>query len=65
MLTSLTMDERQFNKFYFVTDLYALMPPFETFLNVDKTARLRHFFDVSIYSNKRHFHMFQENFEEK
>ncbi|XP_021205683.2 tetratricopeptide repeat protein 14 homolog isoform X4 [Bombyx mandarina] len=26
-------------------NLYALMPPFETFLNVDKTARLRHFFD--------------------
>ncbi|KAI5635391.1 tetratricopeptide repeat domain-containing protein [Phthorimaea operculella] len=25
--------------------LYALMPPFETFLNVDKSARLRHFFD--------------------
>lgn len=25
--------------------LYALMPPFETFLNVDKAARLRHFFD--------------------
>lgn len=24
------------------------MPPFETFLNVDKSARLRHFFDVSI-----------------
>lgn len=32
---------------YFFTDLFALMPPFETFLNVDKTARLRHFFDVS------------------
>ncbi|CAH0726464.1 unnamed protein product, partial [Brenthis ino] len=26
-------------------NLYALMPPFETFLNVDKSARLRHFFD--------------------
>ncbi|XP_059059280.1 tetratricopeptide repeat protein 14 homolog isoform X1 [Achroia grisella] len=26
-------------------NLYALMPPFETFLNVDKAARLRHFFD--------------------
>ncbi|CAH0749186.1 unnamed protein product [Diatraea saccharalis] len=26
-------------------NLYALMPPFETFLNVDKVARLRHFFD--------------------
>ncbi|XP_075992009.1 uncharacterized protein LOC142987248 isoform X6 [Anticarsia gemmatalis] len=26
-------------------NLYALMPPFETFLNVDKPARLRHFFD--------------------
>ncbi|XP_022815230.1 tetratricopeptide repeat protein 14 homolog isoform X4 [Spodoptera litura] len=26
-------------------NLYALMPPFETFLSVDKLARLRHFFD--------------------
>ncbi|XP_023947463.1 tetratricopeptide repeat protein 14 isoform X2 [Bicyclus anynana] len=26
-------------------NLFALMPPFETFLNVDKSARLRHFFD--------------------
>ncbi|XP_026324321.1 tetratricopeptide repeat protein 14 homolog isoform X2 [Hyposmocoma kahamanoa] len=26
-------------------NLYALMPPFETFLSVDKSARLRHFFD--------------------
>ncbi|XP_068621590.1 tetratricopeptide repeat protein 14 homolog isoform X4 [Battus philenor] len=26
-------------------NLYALMPPFETFLNVDKSARLRHFFE--------------------
>ncbi|XP_013133756.1 PREDICTED: tetratricopeptide repeat protein 14 homolog isoform X5 [Papilio polytes] len=26
-------------------NMYALMPPFETFLNVDKSARLRHFFE--------------------
>ncbi|KPJ11888.1 Tetratricopeptide repeat protein 14-like [Papilio machaon] len=27
-------------------NMYALMPPFETFLNVDKSARLRHFFEA-------------------
>lgn len=32
---------------FFVLDLFALMPPFETFLHVDKSDRLRHFFDVS------------------
>lgn len=32
---------------FYIADLYALMPPFETFLTVDKSARLRHFFDVS------------------
>lgn len=27
-------------------DLYAIMPPFETFLNVDKQRRLKYFFEV-------------------
>lgn len=28
-------------------DTYAIMPPFETFLNVDKQRRLKYFFEVS------------------
>lgn len=28
-------------------DIYAIMPPFETFLTVDKQSRLRYFFEVS------------------
>lgn len=27
-------------------DTYAIMPPFETFLNVDKQRRLKYFFEV-------------------
>lgn len=27
-------------------DMYAIMPPFETFLNVDKQRRLKYFFEV-------------------
>lgn len=29
-------------------DMYAIMPPFETFLNVDKQRRLKYFFEVSL-----------------
>lgn len=28
-------------------DMFAIMPPFETFLNVDKQRRLKYFFEVS------------------
>lgn len=30
-------------------DIYAIMPPFETYLNVDKQNRLKYFFKVSIF----------------
>lgn len=30
-------------------DTYAIMPPFETFLNVDKQRRLKYFFEVSFF----------------
>lgn len=29
-------------------DTYAIMPPFETFLNIDKQRRLKYFFEVSL-----------------
>lgn len=29
-------------------DTYAIMPPFETFLNVDKQMRLKYFFEVGV-----------------
>lgn len=29
-------------------DMYAIMPPFETYLNVDKQSRLKYFFKVSV-----------------
>lgn len=30
-------------------DMYAIMPPFETFLNVDKQRRLKYFFEVRCF----------------
>lgn len=32
-------------------DMYAIMPPFETYLNVDKQRRLKYFFEVSLKHN--------------
>lgn len=36
-------------------DTYAIMPPFETYLNVDKQARLKYFFKVCKNAMSRYF----------
>lgn len=41
-LDNITKSESQTSE-----DIYAVMPPFETFLNCDKQFRLRYFFEVS------------------
>lgn len=39
-----------YNVLIFISEIYAVLPPFELFMNMDKTNRQRHFFEVIFYN---------------